>query len=193
MPSVARYCCCGCAASATPCSVCSDYTPQTLVVTLSGVSLCTVCNMGFNSLEWAPGYSDATINATHTITQISPTSSPCQWSNISTGYANNSIRRRTHANADCTGASNIAATGGFAVSIQRVTGLWRLQLLLRGLGGGFDNDIIFYDEQPETDVGICGEFPALFTNDNVTCYTPGPGPFPPTVVGTGGTATLTCI
>lgn len=188
MPSVARYCCCGCVEGSS-CVACTDISPAQYKATFSGVSLCAGCDnssvgtVSSFKYRWATGFSNASINTTHTLGQTG-----CQWF---TSLTNAMIVDAWPA-AGCVGAPLSSTTVNVDIALDRLLSTWRLFIQI-GSGSGAQDKRIFDDTSPEVSAGECATVPS-FSNSPSACFSTFTiGITTYTLVGSGGSATVVCV
>jgi len=181
----ASYCaCCGGAdpdpcVEGTNCTHCECITPSTYTVTFREVNLCWPYCDSTELYDWATGESDATLNTSHVLTQISS----CLWFKSLT----NTAAYITDSD-QCGGSSSAESTEHINIYLTRSGSTWELSVEVIFFSAIAIS--LFYNVQNEDGVGVCSTVPT-FTNDNASCshFTFGTqGKH-----GTGGTATIeTC-
>lgn len=176
MASIARYCCCkGCTPTANPeCANCTDVTPASYTVTLSGLQVCTDCfySIAADAFVIVNTSTTTTLNASHTLTHISGS---CQWSkSFPLGYEFDQ-----YSDGACT---SFVGAGSAAMSVSLIkiaSDEWRLSV-------GALGDTLFTATFTGNGAGICSSLPSS-TNEIVLadCDDDGTGVY-------GGAATITC-
>jgi len=178
--------CCGCTDDGADCTHCDDVDPSQYEVTFDSVETCLPqCEVTAEWL-WASGYSDATINTAHTLTQKA--GSNCTWEKVISG----AIRYNDTSSNGCGGTgSTDVSTGTLTIQLVRSSTTWTLRVFSSylSLNG------IFSDTQNEVSTGECATVPS-FTNDQTQCYDGlGGGETPPFNFDQGfnGSATVACL
>ena len=189
MASVARWCCCGgCTPTTNPCSDCSDVTPASYSVTLSGISFCPACTLygnfaGYMTFSENAGFS---INDTFTVVQQGPPI-PCTY----VATVANAVNLKQYNTSDCSDTP-ISRDYNFRVVLRHSPGnQWELIAQVFNA----PHELSFYGLEDIGDDGagnfLCATVPA-FTNQCTTCANTDVVGYGESIA-TGGTATVVCV